>query len=117
MLLQTVNFRSLGAGIRTTGVEGSGPLIRGCMHEAAKMLPRIHGAQGVFDRRLEVISTHILPTGLHTVALADIANGDLARLDTSALKGLVGAHKTVPSQGGGYRLLLRRTQRPAHHGL
>ena len=89
MPLQT-DFRSLGAGIRTTGVAGSGPLIQGRMREAARMLPRIHGAQGGFDRRAEVISTLILPTGLHAAALANIARGDLARLDTAVLKALWG---------------------------
>ena len=78
-------FRVLGAGVRTTGLPGSGPLILKRISEASRMLPRIYGAQGGFDRRAQVVSTLIVPAGLHAAGLVDIARGAIARLDAAVM--------------------------------
>jgi hypothetical protein len=86
-------FRSLGAGIRTTKLAGSGTLILGRIKEAVRTLGRVHGAQGGFARRAEVIATLSMPAGLHAVELADVADRDLARLDSAVLKTLWGTSR------------------------
>ena len=83
-------FRVLGAGVRTTGLPGSGPLILKRISEASRMLPRIYAAQGGFDRRAQVVSTLILPAGLHAASLVDIARGAIARLDAAVMRALWG---------------------------
>ena len=54
------------------------------------MLPRIYAAQGGFDRRAQVVSTLILPAGLHAASLVDIARGAIARLDAAVMRALWG---------------------------
>ena len=46
-----VEFRSLGAGIRTTDTAISGPLILKRIQSASTLLDRVHGAQGKFEDR------------------------------------------------------------------
>ena len=48
---QMGEFRSLGAGIRTTKLAGSGTLILGRIKEAVRTLGRVHGAQGGFTQK------------------------------------------------------------------
>ena len=78
----------LGAGVRTTGMPGLGPLILKRIRAASKMLPCIYGAQGGFDRRATMLSALILPAGLHAAAPVDIARGDFARLDAAVMRAL-----------------------------
>ena len=58
-------FKSLGAGVRTTDATFSGPLIKKRISRACGLLDRVHGAQGNFERRCDIISTMITATGLH----------------------------------------------------
>ena len=78
-------FRMLGAGVRTTGMPWSGPLIWKRIRATSKMLPRIYGAQGGFNRRAAMVSALILPAGLHAAAAA-AALVDITGLDAAVMR-------------------------------
>ena len=80
----------LGPGVRTTGMPGFGPLILRRIRAASKMLPRIYGVQGGFDRRAAMVLALTLPARLHAAALVAIARGDFARLDAAVIRAVWG---------------------------
>ena len=65
-------FRSLGAGVRTTDGVASGPLIQKRIGKASALLDRIHGVQGHFDDNCKVVTTMVNATGLHASEIVAI---------------------------------------------
>ena len=83
-------FRSLGAGIRTTDATCSGPLILKRISRACGLLDRVHGAQGNYERRCEIISTMITATGLHASEIVPLRMRDLATFETRVIRTIWG---------------------------
>ena len=52
-------FRSSGAGVRTTSEVFSGPLFLKWISKASTLLERVHGTQGNFEDRCSVVSTMV----------------------------------------------------------
>ena len=87
---QSLEFRSLGAGIRTTDATCSGPLILKRISRACGLLDRVHGAQGNYERRCEIISTMITATGLHASEIVPLRMRDLATFETRVIRTIWG---------------------------
>ena len=77
-------FKSLGAGVRTTGDPSSGPLILQRIARASKLLDRVHGAHGHFERRCPVVSM-ITATGLHAAEIVPLQPKSLSSFETKIL--------------------------------
>ena len=84
-------FRSLGAGVRTTDSVASGPLILKRIGKASALLDRIHGVQGDFDDRCKVVATMVNATGLHASKIVGIGQKDIRPFETRILKAIWGA--------------------------
>ena len=83
-------FRSLGAGVRTTDSVASGPLILKRIGKACALLDRIHGVQGDFDDRCKVVATMVNATGLHASEIVAISQKDITPFETWILKAMWG---------------------------
>ena len=81
----STEFKSLGAGVRTTGDPSSGPLILQRIARASKLLDRVHGAQGHFERRCSVVSTMITATGLHAAEIVPLQPKSLSSFETKII--------------------------------
>ena len=92
-------FRSLGVGIRTNLVRGTGPLPKKRTSNGKHLLSRVRGAQGGFNRR-----THIIATPVQAAALwgnpggGSVPKGSTKPRDGSAAQS-VGHFKTWQSEG------------------
>ena len=86
-------FRSLGAGVRTTDNVASGPLILKRIGKASALLDRIHGVQGDFDDRCKVVATMVNATGLHASEIVAISQTDIRPFKTRILKAIWGASR------------------------
>ena len=86
-------FRSLGAGVRTTDSVASGPLILKRIGKASALLDRIHGVQGDFDDRYKVVATMVNATGLHASEIVAISQKDIRPFETRILKAIWGASR------------------------
>ena len=83
-------FQSLGVGVRTTDASCSGPLILKRIPKACSMLDRVHGAQGNFERRCDVISRMITATGLHAAEIVPLRPKDLLPFEAKVMKTIWG---------------------------
>ena len=83
-------FKSLGAGVRTTDATCSGPLILKRISKACSLPDRVHGAQGNFERRCDVISTMITATGLHAAEIVPLRPKDLLPFEAKVMKTIWG---------------------------
>ena len=83
-------FKSLGAGVRTTDATCSGPLIKKRISRACSLLDRVHGAQGNFERRCDIISTMITATGLHAAEIVPLQPRDLLPFETKVMQTIWG---------------------------
>ena len=83
-------FKSLGAGVRTTDATCSGPLIMKRISRACSLLDRVHGAQGNFERRCDIISTMITATGLHAAEIVPLQPKDLLPFETKVMQTIWG---------------------------
>ena len=83
-------FKSLGAGVRTTDATCSGPLIKKRISRACSLLDRVHGAQGNFERRCDIISTMITATGLHAAEIVPLQPKDLLPFETKVMQTIWG---------------------------
>ena len=83
-----IEFRSLGAGVRTTDSVASGPLIRKCIGKASALLDRIHGVQGYFEDRCKVVATMVNATGLHASEIVAISQTDIRPFETRILNAI-----------------------------
>ena len=81
----STEFKSLGAGVRTTGNTSSGPLILQRIARAGKLLDRVHGAEGHFERRCSVVSTMITATGLHAAEIVPLQPKSLSSFETKII--------------------------------
>ena len=81
----STEFKSLGAGVRTTGDPSSGPLILQRIARASKLLDRVHGAQGHFERRCSVVSTMITAAGLHAAEIVPLQPKSLSSFETKII--------------------------------
>ena len=86
-------FRSLGAGVRTTDSVASGPLILKRRGKASALLDRIHGVQGDFDDRCKVVATMVNATALHASEIVAIGQKDIRPFETRILKAICGASR------------------------
>ena len=82
----STEFKSLGAGVRTTDATCSGPLILKRIARACSLLGRVHGAQGNFERRCDVISTMITATGLHAAEIVPLRPRDLLPFESKVMR-------------------------------
>ena len=82
----STEFKSLGAGVRTTDATCSGPLILKRVARACSLLGRVHGAQGNFERRCNVISTMITATGLHAAEIVPLRPRDLLPFESKVMR-------------------------------
>ena len=83
-------FKSLGAGVRTTDATCSGLLIKKRISRACSLLDRVHGAQGNFERRCDIISTMITATGLHAAEIVPLQPKDLLPFETKVMQTIWG---------------------------
>ena len=83
-------LKSLGAGVRTTDATCSGPLILKRISKACSLLDRVHGAQGNFERRCDVISTMITAIGLHAAEIVPLRPKDLLPFEAKVMKTIWG---------------------------
>ena len=83
-------FKSLGTGVRTTDATCSGPLIKKRISRACSLLDRVHGAQGNFERRCDIISTMITATGLHAAEIVPLQPKDLLPFETKVMQTIWG---------------------------
>ena len=94
--LQGVRFpvsselKSLGAGVRTNDATCSGPLILKRISKACSLLDRVHGAQGNFECRCDVISTMITATGLHAAEIVPLRPKELLPFEAKIMKTIWG---------------------------
>ena len=86
-------FRSLGAGVRTTDNVASCPLILKRIGKASALLDRIHGVQGDFDDKCKVVATMVNAIGLHASEIVAISQKDIKPFETRILKAIWGASR------------------------
>ena len=79
-------FRSLGAGVRTTDNVASGPLILKRIGKASALLDWIHDVQGDFDDGCKVVATMVNATCLHAPEIVAISQKDIRPFETRILK-------------------------------
>ena len=83
-------FRSLGLGIRTNLVRGTGPFLKKRTSSGKIVLSRVRGAQGGFSRRTHIIATLVQAAALLGTPGAEVSRKDLQSLETAVLHSLWG---------------------------
>ena len=78
------------AGVRTTDGVASGPLILKRIARASTLLDRVHGAQGDFDRRSQIVATMINSTGLHAAKIVPLEVKDVRKFETKIVNTIWG---------------------------
>ena len=84
-------FRSPGAGVRTTDIVASCPLILKRIGKASALLDWIHGVQGNFEDKCHVVPAMVNATGLHVSEIVAISQKDARPFETQILRAICGA--------------------------
>ena len=89
---EEMEFRRLGIGIRVPPARGMGPLLQDRIQRGASVLRRMPQITSL-KRRSTVAGLLAMAVALHGVQLADIADADLARLETQTVRTIWGPTK------------------------
>jgi len=81
-------FRCLGAAVRLHKSPKTGPLLAGRIEKAIALAERVAMLPGGFERKVSVLSSLCIPSGLHAVEVGATSKTDLRRMETSFLKAM-----------------------------
>ena len=84
-------FRCLGAAIRLHKSPRTGPLLTGRIEKAIALAERVAVLAGGFERKVSVLSSLCIPSGLHAVEVGATSKTDLRRMEAAFLKALWGS--------------------------
>ena len=100
-------MRCLGVGVRLARVSGTGPLLQQRMERARELLSRVHGVQRGRARKAEAVATLVLAVGLFGVEVADVAAGDLRKLETMVFTAVSGSSRGGSAKEVVFAVLLK----------
>ena len=83
-------FRSLGAGVRTTSEAFSGLLLLKRISRASPLLERVHGTQGNFEDWCKVVPTMVNATRLHASKIVPIYLKSVRPFETKIVRTIWG---------------------------